>query len=106
MEDADGGFQAWVVQVFIEGRQIFRHDQAFIGDHFAGERCHVKVFVAAQRLLGVAATHEKIDIEIVAAAGGNEQLLDTRQAVQRHGAADTRVRGHYAPAQHVQTACT
>ncbi len=104
MEHADGGFQALVTQVLIEGRQIHRHHQPLVGDDVAGQRADVEVRLVDQRLLGQAAGHEQRDVKgFLGVTGLDEQLTDTRQALQRHRATHAGVHRHLAPAEHLDT---
>jgi phage terminase Nu1 subunit (DNA packaging protein) len=58
--------------------------------------------LVAQRLLGAAAGHKEVDIEVLTLAWRYKKLTDARQAVECHGTANAGVSGHIAPTQHIE----
>jgi hypothetical protein len=107
VEHADGRAQALVRQVVVEARQVHGHHQALVGDDPRRQAADVEIRVVAAGDLGAPARHEqgRGQLLLAALATVDEQLLDAWQ--RRHGdiAADARVHGHGAPAQHVHAAC-
>ncbi|MOA11613.1 hypothetical protein D3C78_1315640 [compost metagenome] len=85
MEHADRGLQALVTQVWVKGREIARHHQAFVDDGLVREAADVVVGVVGVGHGRTATGTEQLDGEFLIAQAftADEHLFDLRQALQR-----------------------
>lgn len=104
MEHADRGLQALVTQVWIEGREIARHHQAFIDDGLVREAADVVVGVVGVGHGRTATGTEQLDGEflVTQAFTADEHLFDLRQALQRQAAQHAGVDRDFAPAHQLE----
>ena len=80
MKHADGGLQALIAQVWIEGGEIRRHHQAFVNDGFVRKAANVVIGVCGIADRRTTASAEQLDrhLLIVQAIASDEHLLDLR----------------------------
>ena len=106
MEHGHRGFHARVAQVREELRQMRRHDHALVDQRASRQRRQIEHRVLLLQLLfGTTARHEQLAVEgglVDVFEAVHEHHLDARERAHGLGTTGVRVRGHHAPASHLE----
>ena len=105
VEYTDSGLKIRITEILVEVGQVRRHHETLIGQSTVRQATDIEFRIFSHVAFSMPATHEQTDCKVTLFLAGwhHENLLNARQAIQRHRAQAAVIHRHFTPAKDFQT---